>query len=118
MESINRRVEIGWLTAKLAEITHIKCATSSSIIDKNSINIIYPTISLPPITMTVIRGPGALTVAALIISLSSSAFACLEIKGSTWDQSMLSDGVITTIDNGVQTCSGKVGRGDQNVGMF
>lgn len=54
MESINRRVEISWLTAKLAEITHIKYVTSLSIIDKNSINIIYPTILLPLITITVI----------------------------------------------------------------
>jgi hypothetical protein len=65
----------------------------------------------------IVNSPHVLATAALFMGFLPSAFACLEIKGST-NVYFEGPGTITTIDNGVQTCNGQVGTGDQNVGMF
>lgn len=57
------------------------------------------------------------TMAAMVMSLSSSAFGCLEIKGTTFNWARHGNGEITTTDSGVQTCTGPVDEGDNNVGM-
>ncbi|CRL26563.1 unnamed protein product [Penicillium camemberti] len=56
------------------------------------------------------------TMAAMVMSLSSSAFGCLEIKGTTFNWARHGNGEITTTDSGVQTCTGPVDEGDNNVG--
>ena len=59
--------------------------------------------------------PKVLALAAITTSLAPSVWACLELSGSTSDGFSVS-GSITATDNGVQTCSGSIGSGDQNVG--
>lgn len=63
----------------------------------------------------------ALAVAAIALSLSSSALACLELSGTVGEaifEGSGSWGNILAIDNGYQTCSGELSEADGNVGMF
>lgn len=62
--------------------------------------------------------PKALAMAAITMSLSSAALACVTITGTAeYDGSDVS-GNIATDDNGAQTCTGSIGDGDNNIGMF
>lgn len=72
---------------------------------------------LASITTMIVKSSKVLATAALVMGLLPSAFACLEISGST-NVYFGGPGSITTTDNGVQTCRGEVGTGDHNVGMF
>ena len=62
--------------------------------------------------------PKALALAAFTLSFSSSALACLTVGGSAyWDGDDVG-GNIDTVDNGVNTCSGSVTNGDNNISML
>ena len=53
-------------------------------------------------------------VATIVTSLTPSAIACLELKGSM-SSTLYTQGNMVAIDNGVQTCSGDIDSGDQNL---
>ncbi|KAK9365185.1 hypothetical protein V1509DRAFT_413394 [Lipomyces kononenkoae] len=61
--------------------------------------------------------PKALAIVSItIMSLSSSASACLELYGDVgYDQNSVAYGSLAAVDNGVQTCIGLIGSGDGNV---
>ncbi|KAJ5573723.1 uncharacterized protein N7459_008150 [Penicillium hispanicum] len=62
-------------------------------------------------------GTKALAVAAIAMSLSSSALACLHLTGYVGNANYFSDGYgnITAVDNGLKTCSGDIYSGDKNI---
>ena len=67
--------------------------------------------------------PHGLAIAAIAMSLSSSALACLQIYGVVgyaYSTESGTIGNITTVDNGVQTCQGDLYDGTDHYigGMF
>jgi hypothetical protein len=46
-----------------------------------------------------------------------SALACLQLSGSA-SSGFDTIGDLTAVDNGVQTCSGSIGKGDKNLGEY
>jgi hypothetical protein len=56
--------------------------------------------------------------AAILTALAAPTQACLHLAGKVGgDSSVSGDPNITTIDNGLQTCQGSIGKGDKDIGI-
>lgn len=56
--------------------------------------------------------------ATLAMGLSAPALACVEFSGFINTSDYLEKSTLKSVDNGVQTCSGSIDAGDNNVGKF